>query len=66
MWDEDVRLPKVHFDEPLKVQGTAFLNSIRDGYINRSDGLFGLGIVKILEAIDDSMQQGGRPTRVKE
>ena len=65
MWDRDVRLPKVHFDEPLKVEGTAFLETVRDGHLNRSDGEFGLGVVKVLEAISKSMEQGGSPTRVK-
>jgi len=65
MWDRDVRLPKVHVDEPMKVQGTAFLETIRDGHLNRSNGEFGLGVVKILEAISISMEQSGCPTHVR-
>ena len=65
MWDRDVRLPKVHFDEPLKVQGTAFLETIQDGHLNPSDGEFGLSVVKILEAISISMEQDGSPTPVR-
>jgi predicted dehydrogenase len=64
MWDGDVRLPKVHFDEPLKAQATRFLRCIRDGRADHSDGMFGLSIVKALEAITTSMQRGGSPVEV--
>jgi predicted dehydrogenase len=64
MWDGDIRLPKVSFDEPVKVQAIEFLKFLQDGRVERSDGTFGLGVVRVLEAIDISMQQGGRPTRV--
>ena len=51
--------------EPLKVQGTAFLETIQDGHLNPSDGEFGLSVVKILEAISISMEQDGSPTPVR-
>lgn len=65
MWDRDVRLPKVDFDEPLKVQAIEFLKSLQNGHAERADGTFGLRVVKVLEAIDASVQQGGSPVRVK-
>ena len=65
MWDRDVRLPKVEFVEPLKAQATEFLRSLQDGHNDRSDGMFGLRVVKVLEAIADSVQQGGSPVRVR-
>ena len=64
MWDGDIRLPKVRFDEPLKVQAIDFLESLQYGCASRSDGAFGLRVVKVLEAVTVSMQQGGSPTRV--
>ncbi len=64
MWDGDIRMPKVPFDEPLKVQAVEFLKSLQEGHVERSDATFGLGVVRVLEAIDASMQQGGSPTRV--
>jgi len=64
MWDGDIRLPKVSFDEPVKVQAIEFLKFLQDGRVERSDSTFGLGVVRVLEAIDISIQQGGRPTRV--
>jgi predicted dehydrogenase len=64
MWEGDVRLPKVHFGEPLKIQAEEFLKSLQNGYSERSDGTFGLNVVKVLEALTISMRQGGSPTRV--
>ena len=64
MWDGDIRLPKVPFDEPLKVQAVKFLESLQDGRHERADSRVALGVVRVLEAIDISMQQGGSPTRV--
>jgi predicted dehydrogenase len=65
MWDGDIRLPKVHIDEPLKIQAIEFLKCLRDGQAEPSDGAFGLRVVKVLEAIVTSMQRGGCPTRVR-
>lgn len=64
MWERDVRLPRVRFDEPLKVQATDFLKCLQSGRVERSDGTFGLRVVKVLEAVASSMQQGGCPVRV--
>jgi predicted dehydrogenase len=65
MWDRDVRLPNVHFAEPLKVQAVEFLNVLQNGQDNRSDGTFALGVVRVLEAIASSIQRNGSPTRVR-
>ena len=65
MWDRDVRLPKVHFVEPLKVQAVEFLNVLQTGQGERSDGTFALGVVRVLEAIASSIQRDGSPTRVR-
>jgi len=65
MWDGDIRLPKVRSDEPLKVQATEFIRALQDSRAGRSDGAFGLRVVKVLEAVATSMQQGGSPARVR-
>ncbi len=51
MLDGDVRLPKIQAEEPLKAQNLAFLAAIRDGKTPRSDGAFGLGVVRVLHQI---------------
>jgi predicted dehydrogenase len=64
MWDGDVRLPKVPFGEPLKQQASAFLEYVRDGRADRSDLDFSVGVVRVLEAINASMADEGRPINV--
>jgi predicted dehydrogenase len=64
MWDGDVRLLQVPPDEPLKVQNRYFLNAIDQGRVGRSDAVFSAGVVRVLEAINQSASLGGRPVRV--
>jgi predicted dehydrogenase len=67
MWDGDVRLPKVNFEEPLKAQNLHFLEAIENGgKIERSGGEFSLGVVSVLEAIVSSLKRDGRPVRVSQ
>jgi predicted dehydrogenase len=63
-WDGDVRLPKVHLEEPLKVQDRYFLKAIQRGAIERSDGEFGTGVVGVLEAISQSLKRNGIPIQI--
>jgi predicted dehydrogenase len=68
-WEGDIRLPRVRPDEPLKLQAIEFLERLRNGhnqhdYTEHSRSEFSLGIVRVLEAIDDSMKQGGSPVEV--
>jgi len=64
MWDGDVRMPKVHSDEPLKCQAIEFLKYVQQGRVERSDGVFALGVVKVLEAVTASLRLNGSPVRV--
>jgi hypothetical protein len=64
MWESDVRLPKVHLEEPLKVQDAYFIRCItgeEDREI-RSDGRFSLGVIRALQAVSESI--AGRGTAV--
>lgn len=64
MWEGDVRLPKVKVEEPLKAQGSFFLEAIKKGRVGRSDGAFSVGVVKVLEAITVSLKLGGGQVKV--
>lgn len=64
MWEGDVRLPKVHLEEPLKVQDRSFLEAIERGKAECSDGEFAVGVVSVLEAIDKSVKLGGSPVEL--
>lgn len=55
----DVLLPKVDFVEPLKVQCQHFVDCIVKNQKPLSDGENGLQVVRILEAAQRSMQNGG-------
>jgi predicted dehydrogenase len=57
LWEGDVRLPKIPFGEPLKAEAAAFLEAIRSGRAPRSDGEFGLSVVRVLEKIEARLRQ---------
>lgn len=64
MWDGDVRLPKVNLEEPLKSQDRHFIEAIRKGSLDRSDGEFSVDVVKALEGAGKSMKLNGKPVRL--
>jgi predicted dehydrogenase len=62
MWDGDVRMPKIQQEEPLKVQARFFLDAIRrGGGLERSDASFGVGVVRVLAAVAQSLASNGQP-----
>jgi predicted dehydrogenase len=64
-WDGDVRLPKVHTEEPLKLQARHFLDAIAKGGAERSGGESALGVVGVLEAAAKSLRENGRAVPVE-
>jgi predicted dehydrogenase len=60
----DITIPKIPLEEPLKVQNRFFLQCIREGRIKMSDGLFSLGVVRVLEAVSQSIRNGGASVSV--
>ena len=50
------------FEEPLRSQCAHFLDCIRTGSRSQTDGRVGLKVVRLLEAADVSLQQGGART----
>jgi predicted dehydrogenase len=60
----DLTIPRVPPQEPLKVQNQFFLEAIGSGSLGRSDGPFSVGVVRVLEAINASLAQGGAPVAV--
>ena len=65
MWDGDIRLPKVQPEEPLKAQARYFLDCIKKGSIKESGGDFGLSVVRVLNAIHESLKNNGTTVRIK-
>ena len=60
----DVTIPRVKPNEPLKVQDQAFLDCVKAGRIDFSDGAFSVGVVRVLVAIAESLKGGGAPVAV--
>jgi len=68
-WEGDIRLPRVRPDEPLKLQAVEFLGWLRNGHTPQVEtghlgSDFSLGIIRVLEATDASMKQGGSPVEI--
>ena len=57
----DVRIPKIDFVEPLRVECQHFVDCITTGSRPITDGWDGLRVVRVLEAAQRSMENEGRP-----
>lgn len=60
----DVLSPKIPSYEPLSLECADFIRCIRTGGKAKSGGLFGLQVVKVLEASEKSLRLKGAPVRV--
>ncbi len=60
----DITVPFVRMAEPLGIEVQHFLDRCRDGETPRSDGRSGLAVVRVLEAVDESMAAGGAPVDI--
>lgn len=60
----DVLIPKIDFEEPLRVECQHFVDSIAGERSPRTDGQAGLRVVRILEAASRSMAEGGRQIEI--
>jgi predicted dehydrogenase len=56
----DIISPHVDFTEPLRLECMDFVQAIRTGKTPRADGRAGLRVVKVLEAAQRSLEEGGR------
>lgn len=62
----DIHIPRVPNDEPLRVECRHFVDCIREGREPLSDGRDGLNVVRVLEAMERSLRDGGRPVKTSE
>lgn len=56
----DVSIPHVPFDEPLRTQCSHFLECVSTGQRPLTDGREGLTVVRLIEAANQSLNDGGR------
>lgn len=57
----EIKVPWISMTEPLSVEVQHFLDCCATGATPRSDGRDGLRVVRVLEAVDESMESGGAP-----
>lgn len=57
----DILIPKIDLYEPLRLQSQHFVDCVVRRETPVSDGRFGLDVVKVLAAIQKSMDSGGTP-----
>jgi predicted dehydrogenase len=60
----DVHSPRVSNEEPLRIECRHFVERVRDGGIPRSDGEAGLRVVRVLEALQQSLEESSRAAPV--
>ena len=56
----DLLVPKINFVEPLKLECEHFVECIENGKTPLTDGRNGLRVVKVLEAAQESLKNGGK------
>ncbi len=62
----DIHIPKIGNDEPLRIECQHFVDCIREDRQPRSDGRDALNVVRVLEAMERSLREGGRPVKTTE
>ena len=62
----DIHIPKIGNDEPLRIECQHFVDCITGDATPRSDGRDALNVVKVLDAMEISLREGGRPVKTAE
>jgi predicted dehydrogenase len=62
----DIHIPRIGNEEPLRVECQHFVDCINDDATPRSDGRDALNVVKVLDAMEISLREGGRPVQTAE
>jgi predicted dehydrogenase len=60
----DIHSPRISNEEPLRIECRHFTDCIAEGRQPRSDGASGLRVVRVLEALQDSLAETSRAAAV--
>jgi len=60
----DINIPKINMSEPLRNECAHFVECVRSGAPPRTDGENGLRVVRVLEAAQRSLSNGGETVRL--
>ncbi|HOX05453.1 MAG TPA: Gfo/Idh/MocA family oxidoreductase [Planctomycetota bacterium] len=61
----DMLAPHIEQDEPLRVECQRFVDCVRNGERSESGGREGLAVVRVLEAANESLRDGGHAIRLQ-
>jgi predicted dehydrogenase len=62
----DIHIPKISNEEPLRVECQHFVDCIRENRQPLSDGRDALNVVRVLDAMERSLRDGGQPVKTAE
>lgn len=62
----DIHIPRIGNDEPLRVECQHFVDCVLRDEQPRSDGRDALNVIRVLEAMERSLREGGRPVKTTE
>jgi predicted dehydrogenase len=60
----DIHIPRITADEPLQLEMRAFVEAVRTGTTPIASGAEGLAVVRTLAALQESLDDGGRPVQI--
>ncbi|MFW5708790.1 MAG: Gfo/Idh/MocA family protein [Chloroflexota bacterium] len=61
----DVVIPHIRFSEPLRIECQHFIDCITTGQQPQTDGVNGLNVIRVLEAAQQSLENGGGPVHLR-
>lgn len=59
----DIHIPRIGNEEPLRVEAQHFVDCIREDRRPLSDGRDALNVVRVLDAMERSLRNGGQPVK---
>ncbi|MEZ5125857.1 MAG: Gfo/Idh/MocA family oxidoreductase [Thermoleophilia bacterium] len=59
----DIHIPRIGNEEPLRIEAQHFIDCVREDRQPLSDGRDALNVVRVLEAMQRSLQNGGQPIK---
>ena len=62
----DIHIPRIGNEEPLRVEAQHFVDCIANDAPVLSDGRDALNVVRVLDAMERSLREGGRPVKTAE
>jgi hypothetical protein len=62
--DGDILSPRINTSEPLKNQCSHFVSCVANDHFPLTDGINGLNVIRVMEAINSSLEKRGAPVEI--